>query len=331
LQKKAIIPVVLGPHCIFFANRSATYQQRIYNADQLLQGTNGSSNTEYSLHCASGICYSNTTVYYGIHKRSECIPVDCGVTNLIHDCRVVLISRLKSGECGSMCPLKREQATRETQQWVMRRLPTADSIVEIGRKSRSWIKRTRRWERQKSEAGRFVSHRHRTVALERARRHSVEVATTSDLHNSPTRPTPSILAASSSLSLSAKFGCTVYWCSIDSSVPLSNTHNSPSAAHYVKHDVIRKPEVDNLSQHRQRGGLCYGHRQHAQKMWWSWAACMGHSRVYTVGRLCDGWRQQTINEAIQVIIHYRSLVLAANHATRAAADQAYTGLRPPSS
>jgi len=39
-----------------------------------------------------------------------------------------------------MYPLKREQARRETQQWVMRRLPTADSIVEIGRKSRSWIK-----------------------------------------------------------------------------------------------------------------------------------------------------------------------------------------------
>ena len=38
-----------------------------------------------------------------------------------------------------MCPLKREQARRETQQWVMRRLPTADSIVEIGRKRRSWI------------------------------------------------------------------------------------------------------------------------------------------------------------------------------------------------
>jgi len=33
-----------------------------------------------------------------------------------------------------MCPLKREQARREMQQWVMRRLPTADSIVEIGRK-----------------------------------------------------------------------------------------------------------------------------------------------------------------------------------------------------
>jgi len=52
---------------------------------------------------------------------------------------VVLISRLKSGEYGSMCPLKREQARCETQQWVMGRLPTADSIVEIGRKSRSWI------------------------------------------------------------------------------------------------------------------------------------------------------------------------------------------------
>jgi len=39
-----------------------------------------------------------------------------------------------------MCPLKREQARREMQQWVMRRLLTADCIVEIGRKSRSWIK-----------------------------------------------------------------------------------------------------------------------------------------------------------------------------------------------
>jgi len=33
-----------------------------------------------------------------------------------------------------MCPLEREQARRETQQWVMRRLPTADSIVEMGEK-----------------------------------------------------------------------------------------------------------------------------------------------------------------------------------------------------
>jgi len=53
---------------------------------------------------------------------------------------VVVIFTLGSrGECGS-CPLKREQARREMQQWVMRRLLTADSIVEIGRKSRSWIK-----------------------------------------------------------------------------------------------------------------------------------------------------------------------------------------------
>ena len=35
---------------------------------------------------------------------------------------------------GLMCPLKREQARRDTQQWVMRRFPTADCIVEIGRK-----------------------------------------------------------------------------------------------------------------------------------------------------------------------------------------------------
>jgi len=33
------------------------------------------------------VCYSNTTVYYGIHERSECISVDSGVTNLIHDRR----------------------------------------------------------------------------------------------------------------------------------------------------------------------------------------------------------------------------------------------------
>ena len=33
------------------------------------------------------LCYSNTTVYYGIHECSDCIPVDCGVTNLIHDRR----------------------------------------------------------------------------------------------------------------------------------------------------------------------------------------------------------------------------------------------------
>jgi len=31
-----------------------------------------------------------------------------------------------------MCPLKCEQARPEMQQWIMRRLPTADSIVEIG-------------------------------------------------------------------------------------------------------------------------------------------------------------------------------------------------------
>jgi len=42
-----------------------------------------------------------------------------------------------------MCPLKREQARPEMQLWVMRRLPIADSIVEIERKSRprSRIKR----------------------------------------------------------------------------------------------------------------------------------------------------------------------------------------------
>jgi len=37
-----------------------------------------------------------------------------------------------------MCPLMREQARREMQQWVMRRLPTADSIVEIGNLRIGW-------------------------------------------------------------------------------------------------------------------------------------------------------------------------------------------------
>jgi len=37
---------------------------------------------------ASGrLCYSNTTVYYRIYEHSKCIPVDSGVTNLIHDRR----------------------------------------------------------------------------------------------------------------------------------------------------------------------------------------------------------------------------------------------------
>ena len=83
------------------------------------------------------INYSNTTVYYGIHEGSECIPIDSGVTNLIHDRRSCVDFTLEVEANGLMCPLKREQARRETQQWVMRRLPTADSIVEIGRKSRS--------------------------------------------------------------------------------------------------------------------------------------------------------------------------------------------------
>ena len=34
--------------------------------------------------CSSLSCYSNTTVYYGIHKHRECIPVKSAVTNLIH-------------------------------------------------------------------------------------------------------------------------------------------------------------------------------------------------------------------------------------------------------
>jgi len=39
--------------------------------------------------------------------------VDSGVTNLIHDgCSCVYFTLESRGECGSMCPLKREQAKR---------------------------------------------------------------------------------------------------------------------------------------------------------------------------------------------------------------------------
>jgi len=40
----------------------------------------------YATNCR-WLRYSNTTVYCGIHECSECIPVDSGVTNLIHDRR----------------------------------------------------------------------------------------------------------------------------------------------------------------------------------------------------------------------------------------------------
>jgi len=57
------------------------------------------------------IRYSNTTVYCGIHERSECIPVDSGITNLIHDrCSCVYFTLGSRDECGWMCPLKFEQA-----------------------------------------------------------------------------------------------------------------------------------------------------------------------------------------------------------------------------
>ena len=40
-----------------------------------------------AIDAAGVISYSNTTVYYEIHESSECISVDCGVTNLVHDRR----------------------------------------------------------------------------------------------------------------------------------------------------------------------------------------------------------------------------------------------------
>ena len=83
------------------------------------------------------ISYSNTTVYYGIglHERSECIPVDSGVTNLIHDRRSCVDFTLEVEANVARCV--HSSVNKPSQQWLMRRLPTADSIVEIGRKSRS--------------------------------------------------------------------------------------------------------------------------------------------------------------------------------------------------
>jgi len=57
---------------------------------------------------------SYITVYYGIHKRSECIPVDGGVTILIHDhCSCIYFTLGSRGECGCMRPLRCEQARHE--------------------------------------------------------------------------------------------------------------------------------------------------------------------------------------------------------------------------
>ena len=64
-----------------------------------------------------------------------------GYTSVIHDRRSCVDFTLEVEANPNVarcvqCPLKREQARRETQQWIIRRLPTADSIVEIERKSR---------------------------------------------------------------------------------------------------------------------------------------------------------------------------------------------------
>jgi len=77
------------------------------------------------------ICYSNTTVYYRIHERSECIPVDSGVTNLIHDRRSRVDFTLEVEANVARC------VHSSVNKPDVRRLPTADSIVEIRRKSRS--------------------------------------------------------------------------------------------------------------------------------------------------------------------------------------------------
>ena len=81
--------------------------------------------------------YSNTTVYYGIHERSECITVDSGVTNLIHDRRSCVDFTLEVEANVARCvhssvnkPVRNATVGYET--FTHCRL-----IVEIGRKSRS--------------------------------------------------------------------------------------------------------------------------------------------------------------------------------------------------
>ena len=57
----------------------------------------------YTRVSARSVSYSNTTVYYGIHERSECIPVDSGVTNLIHDRRSCVDFTLEVGANVARC------------------------------------------------------------------------------------------------------------------------------------------------------------------------------------------------------------------------------------
>ena len=60
----------------------------------------------------SAKCYSKTTVYYEIHERSECISVDCGLTNLIHDRRSCVDFTLSGSVIGRLhiriysCPIR---------------------------------------------------------------------------------------------------------------------------------------------------------------------------------------------------------------------------------
>jgi len=68
----------------------------------------------------------------------EYTSVDSGVTNLIHDRRSCVDFTLEVEANVARCVHSSvNKPGVKRQQWVMRRLPTADSIVEIGRKSRS--------------------------------------------------------------------------------------------------------------------------------------------------------------------------------------------------
>jgi len=89
----------------------------------------------------SGLCYSNTTVYYGIHEHSVCIPVDCGVTNLIHDRRSCVDFMLEVQANMARCvhsSVNKPGVKRNSGLWDVYPLQTL--LWRYGDKSRSWIK-----------------------------------------------------------------------------------------------------------------------------------------------------------------------------------------------
>jgi len=70
-------------------------------------------------------------------RVSECVSVDCGVTNLIHDRRSCVDFTLEVDTNVARCVHSSVNKPGVKRNSGLRRLPIADSIVEIGRKSRS--------------------------------------------------------------------------------------------------------------------------------------------------------------------------------------------------